>query len=963
MSILLLLFNSKLEGEPVFKSLWIKFVAAALVLLLAVSARAEIEKSPNDHREYRAFTLDNQMRVLAISDAESDVAAAALSIQIGGGDDFEHRPGIAHFLEHMLFIKTEKYPVVDEFRSVVTQNGGDANGYTSIERTNYNFSIEPGAFENALDRFAQFFIDPQLTSEFVEREREAVHAEFVIRKQSDSGMRWSAMKTLFNPDHPAAKFIAGNRESLGGDVSKDLVDFFNQYYSANLMSLVLIGPHPLDKLQQWATMYFSDVANSDIAKPATDEPLIVPGTLPAVLKVKTDENNPTMRMLFPAFDLQPHWRERPDSYISNLIGHEGAGSLLSRLKDLGFADGLYASRGLHSYGSGTYSIVISLTDSGLAQWNQVADRVFDYIDLVRSSGIERWRYDEQKSLDEIDFRFIEPDSPRQYVTYLADILPNYPVEQMLRALYVQESFDPMLIERLLAKLTPDNVMVVLTSPGMETDSITEIVEANYSLASITDAMLLDWTSSLLDGTMRLPEPNRFIPDDLQIVAAGDQQEPALVRAEDGFRLWHHTDTSFNVPRANFYFSIRSPASRTGARNSALLSLYTDALNEQLNEFSYPALLAGLGYELYPHSRGISVRLSGYSDNQDVLLETVLGAFENPDLNQEDFERHRADAIKDIENESKQSAYDQAIAEMYEMILTPYWTDEESLQALKSIDLADLKAFAREFLEQIQVVAISHGNLTKESAISMGVLIEEAVIDGSQVAAVSKSRVVDLPDTGPFIKHLQVEESDSAVSVYFQADSVDMEDRARYALLSQIIRSPFFSELRTRQQLGYVVFASSMNVMDVPGLMFVIQSPDKEPGSLHQAITGFLSTFHQSVAQMPETEFEQHRLGFISRILERDKALSERTNRYWRAIDNKDFDFDERERFAQAVRDLDRNEFAEFVKDIFHVNINSRIAVEAYGENLELPSATVEIGGKLVQNIKAFKQNLPVFPQI
>jgi hypothetical protein len=61
-------------------------------------------KSPNDAREYRYLTLPNQLRVLLVSDSATDKSAAALSVYRGSFHEPDTRPGLAHFLEHMLFI-------------------------------------------------------------------------------------------------------------------------------------------------------------------------------------------------------------------------------------------------------------------------------------------------------------------------------------------------------------------------------------------------------------------------------------------------------------------------------------------------------------------------------------------------------------------------------------------------------------------------------------------------------------------------------------------------------------------------------------------------------------------------------------------------------------------------------------------------------------------------------------------
>ena len=80
----------------------------------------EVIKSPNDPRDYHFETLPNGLKLLVISDAAADKSAAALTVFRGSFHDPKERPGLAHFLEHMLFIGTEKYPEPDP--SLIVQN-------------------------------------------------------------------------------------------------------------------------------------------------------------------------------------------------------------------------------------------------------------------------------------------------------------------------------------------------------------------------------------------------------------------------------------------------------------------------------------------------------------------------------------------------------------------------------------------------------------------------------------------------------------------------------------------------------------------------------------------------------------------------------------------------------------------------------------------------------------------------
>ena len=153
--------------------------------LTDTSATDVVVKSPNDQRDYAHVTLDNGMRVLLISDPDADKSAAALVAFRGSFHDPEDRPGLAHFLEHMLFIGTEKYPEPDGYFAFVQKHGGGSNAYTAPDHTNYFFDIQPEYFVEGLDRFAQFFISPLLDKTYVDREKNAVHSEYQMQIKED----------------------------------------------------------------------------------------------------------------------------------------------------------------------------------------------------------------------------------------------------------------------------------------------------------------------------------------------------------------------------------------------------------------------------------------------------------------------------------------------------------------------------------------------------------------------------------------------------------------------------------------------------------------------------------------------------------------------------------------------------------------------------------------------------------
>ncbi|CAG2173523.1 unnamed protein product, partial [Oppiella nova] len=207
-----------------------------------------IIKSVGDKREYKGMVLRNGLKVLLISDVEADKSAAALDVAVGAMSDPREVQGLAHFLEHMLFLGTGKYPVENDYKKYISSNGGASNAYTSPNNTNYHFDISTDFLAGALDRFAQFFIEPLFTESATEREMNAVHSEYERNIPMDSRRLSHLQRSLSDPTHDYSKFSTGNMETLkeipiakGIDVRQELLSFHERWYSANIMSLVVLG--------------------------------------------------------------------------------------------------------------------------------------------------------------------------------------------------------------------------------------------------------------------------------------------------------------------------------------------------------------------------------------------------------------------------------------------------------------------------------------------------------------------------------------------------------------------------------------------------------------------------------------------------------------------------------------------------------------------------------------------------
>ena len=172
------------------------------------------------------------------------MAYCSFSMNVGSFNDPPHRQGLAHFLEHMIFMGSEKYPDEAAFNDLIASNGGYTNAYTEYEFTNYQFQVDYTALQSALDQQAWLFHKPLLKREAMDREIKAVENEFQGTYVSD----WCRIEQLLNEhtadkNHPLNCFAWGNLKSLKGEnedsLWDDLKNFYNTLYSADRLRVVI----------------------------------------------------------------------------------------------------------------------------------------------------------------------------------------------------------------------------------------------------------------------------------------------------------------------------------------------------------------------------------------------------------------------------------------------------------------------------------------------------------------------------------------------------------------------------------------------------------------------------------------------------------------------------------------------------------------------------------------------------
>ena len=316
-----------------------------------------------DAKDYKMTVLSNGMRVIVVSNnnPNRNRAAASMTVNVGSFSDPPYMEGLAHYLEHMVFMGSEKYPEENAYDVYVDSHGGFCNAFTEGEYTNYVFDIDSEFLAEAFDIFANCFIAPRLCQDSSDRELQAIESEFRLAEMSDSARSQEVMCSCANPDHFFRKFSWGNLRSLkeapsnkGIDPRNELQTFYETYYTPDNMSLVVISPWPVDLMVEMIEKSFK---SWDPCKPSPGPSPRVRAEYggypffeqaPGVARFQSVKNIHRLEIYWtiPVCNEALHYRRKADHYIAHLLGHEGAGSVLSVLKEKGYAT--FMSAGVQS---------------------------------------------------------------------------------------------------------------------------------------------------------------------------------------------------------------------------------------------------------------------------------------------------------------------------------------------------------------------------------------------------------------------------------------------------------------------------------------------------------------------------------------------------------------------------------------------------------------------------------------
>ena len=363
----------------------------------------------------------------------------------------------------------------------------------------------------------------------------------------------------------------------------------------------------MDTLQKWVEEKFSGIENKKIDFPSFPNDPFGDKILTKQINVLPVKDLRYIKMQFQLPPQKKNYGTKPCQYLSHLLGHEGEGSILAYLKKQGWASALMAGQSTNEDCFATFEVTIELTESGLSHIDECVESVFQYIAMLKKVGPQRWIYDEVAKISAINVKYKSKSRTFSYVKGLAKSLHYYPNSEVLLGGNLLRKYDPKLITETLNLLNPKNMYIIFVSKNaINADDLCEASEEKWYGTKYMDYSMKnieEWASpSRENKDLYMPEPNRFVASDLSIRDVPDgttkTSPPKLIKETETYRLWYKKDPTFNTPKLNVLIRLTLPAVTEGAEALVHINLFTQLIEDHLNEYAYYAEVAGLAYVVF-----------------------------------------------------------------------------------------------------------------------------------------------------------------------------------------------------------------------------------------------------------------------------------------------------------------------------------------------------------------------------
>ncbi|KAJ9086209.1 hypothetical protein DSO57_1006410 [Entomophthora muscae] len=821
--------------------------------------REVIQKNPSDHREYQGLWLNNQMKVLLISDPKERYAAVSLQIPKGGLNDPDNVPGLAHLIEHMLYQGGKKYPR-RHLREVLNTNDGNGDAYTFHEYATYFYNLGNWALEESLDSFVNRFVEPVFNKTIAFGEASAVNYEHQWRREKiphDFHQYLLAKETSKKRPY----FVLGNYDTLitkpkkqGLDISQLLSTFHQKHYSSNIMNLVVIGKESIKDLAKLVVPRFSKIPNHNLQPRSNKMPyygrkishdfMINYGDRPKMMKIDFYFSFPNMHILRPYLE-----------YIISLFALAGNGSFIEIMASRNLAE---KTKTESDFGKdfAYFTVINSISNSINPSKEEVLKVVFAYIDAIRTQRVDHKRFQ----------AYIEKTSTASLTLLTRDVAQSLSIklqespgfEDILG--YPKEN--PKASEDLLKKaidlFTTNNFAFYNFKPYNGSYTPDPWFGLNYSLSKFNRTFLKALSLS------KAEDYKITIPEDKSTTAKASRNdsksESKVVVLKNNY-VGHVK--SFTVDSSvGSYFELELDFQyNTAPKLLPCLDLLEKLLDDLLVKTTDPCDNQTSKQSIQIQKQSIFLVLENQTDFQNLVTSFAKSAM-NYNLTLESFKALKDEVV--IYFSTRPRSNYTSTQDMVNAQLNTFNRDNVlRAKAASGTTFQEFKAFMDSFHKTLRFNVIGSSRTSGKVLTQIKTQLESIFRLNPCNTKYLKNKYRPLPINGNFVRVEKEPQEISLTTVYLHLyDSNEVEEAAMTLATAALFNRRYAYQLRTIEHLAYRLFAYRLKIGSSGGMILTIESD--QPGVyLESRIEAFLEQFAGQVKGISNKSLNKTLAGLVN----------------------------------------------------------------------------------------------------
>jgi secreted Zn-dependent insulinase-like peptidase len=911
-------------------------------------------KSAYDIRQFNHIELANGLRILLIQDPHCEKSACSVTFNVGHFNDDKDCHGISHLLEHMLFLGNKEFAEANAFNDFIATHGGSINGLTGTEYSSYFYEIAAEYEQQALAHLYAMLTKPSFCEALIEKEIHAIDAEFLLKQKDDLRRLYQVHKETCNPAHPFSQFSVGNHQTFKPftplQLKQKLQRIFEHFYQPQNACFCLISQQPLSVIEESVRQQFSNWPSKG---KFTSEPLpalYLEHNLGVQINILPLQKARRMILTFALPQQHTHYRSKPLNVLSHILGDEGEGGLLHFYKTKNWAISLSAGGGIEGSTFKDFNINLQLTDEGIRYADEVITALFSYIQLIKENGLETWRIEETATLNQLMWDFPEQAKPIDEACHYSQAMFEYPPQHIIAGDYLLDKPAVDIVLGMLEFFCPENMRIKNVNSFVKTTHKAKWYDTPYSVDPIKSSRLKSFLSGEWKSNFALPQANQFLHPCKPVKAiSAEFVLPKHIINENGLDIWYGQDDKFHQPKGDCFLTFDCQAVNEGIQLTTAKRLWVALLNEKLNQKYYQANLAGMHFHFYPHQGGFSLQTNGFSANQLEFCTNLLTQIvANKDFSSS-FSQVKSKQYQGLSNALLNKPINRLFSKLSVLMQQQNHAPSEMSHIMQNLTPDDIGVAKEKLLSQFYLEGLMYGDWNAEEAYKVSADIKKFRMMHNTCDKVHRG-VADIRHRKAISYQVECQHKDPAVVIYFQAPDASLKNVALTILAEQLIATPFFNQLRTEQQLGYLVGSGYIPFNQHPGIGFYIQSPHHPAEYLIEAIHLFLQQIIENINQFKHV-WDALKKGVMKQLMEKDTNLSMKSQRLWMAIGNQDKTFTYSAQMIQTILDIDFSQLKAYL-----IALVSR---QGFGEAILYSSgqhASISYKTEVITDIQRFKSS-------